>query len=69
MRLSPKVGGGKDEIILLRWEGGLRSLYHHFLGYFWQYFDDQNGIKSGCLNKRPVNVTEKSLKCDKKLKE
>ena len=74
--LSLKVGGGQDEIILLgaakivtrwvRW-GGLRYLCHHFLGYFWQYFDGQNGIKSGCLNKRPVNVTEKSLKCDKKL--
>ena len=53
--LSLKVGGGQDEIILLgaakivtrwlRW-GGLRSLCHHFLGYFWQYFDGQNGIKS-----------------------
>ena len=51
--LSLKVGGGQDEIILLgaakivtrwvRW-GGLRSLSHHFLCYFWQYFDGQNGI-------------------------
>ena len=74
--LSLKVGGGQDEIILLgaakivtrwlRW-GGLRSLCHHFLCYFWQYFDGQNGIKSGCLNKMPGNVTEKSLKCHKKL--
>ena len=74
--LSLKVGGGQDEITLLgaakivtrwlRW-GGLRSLCHHFLCYFWQYFDGQNGIKSGCLNKMPGNVTEKSLICHKKL--
>ena len=75
MTLSLKVGGGQDEIILLgaakivtrwlRW-GGLRSLCHHFLCYFWQYFDGQNGIKSGCLNKIPDNVTENSQKCHKK---
>ena len=42
-------------------ESGLRSLRHYFLGYFGQYFDGQNGIKSGCLNKMPGNVTEKSV--------
>ena len=64
----------KGEIILLgpakivtRLYGGLRFLCHHFLGYFWQYFDGQNGIKSGCLNKMLGKVTEKSLNCHKKL--
>ena len=50
---------------MVRW-GWLRSFCHHFLGYFWQYFDGQNGIKSGCLNKIPDNVTENSQKCHKK---
>ena len=39
--------------------GGLRSLCHHFLDYFWQYFDGQNGIKSRCLNKMPGRVNVK----------
>ena len=28
------------------------QLMHYFQGYFWQYFDGQNGIKSVWLNKR-----------------
>ena len=51
------MGGGQDKNILLgdakivkRWWGVEISL-PPFPRLLWQYFDGQNDIKSGCLNK------------------